>query len=90
MREKDTYTGTSSLTGVAYSTDTSKYDVYKNIYDLTGNLREWTMEAANDYGRTPRVGSFHIPYVIAYRNGNNDPVLVYGGDYGARVALYVK
>lgn len=36
------------LSGSAYTTDSTKYDVSKNIYDLAGNLHEWTLTGHGD------------------------------------------
>ena len=72
-------------------TVTGKADRINNIYDLEGNVGEWTAEASNKDNREDR----------DYRGGtyyrNNTPSergLMFsigsGGDVGSRSALYVK
>ena len=59
-----------------------------NIYDIAGNLQEWTMEC-DGYGRYSRGGNFYdYDFVISSRVGGEA-----GGycDYeGFRIALYIK
>ncbi len=43
-------------------------DVSKNIYDLAGNCREWTMEAYNSNGRIKRGGFCDNVSPVSYRN----------------------
>ena len=47
------------LSGSAYSTDNTQYDVSKNIYDLAGNVKEYTLKAYNTNVRTRRGGSYN-------------------------------
>lgn len=71
-----------------YQTGSESNDVINNIYDLEGNLCEWTLEAASDEARMARgsyYGSFHNPSVR------------YGGKpwredetRGSRMILYIK
>lgn len=42
-RALNTYTNKPDVSGSAYATNLTLYDVSKNIYDLAGNLREWTL-----------------------------------------------
>ena len=70
-------------------TNTGYYQV-KNIYDLAGNVREWTMESYSTDGRVFRGGYYNgsgSNYPSSYR-GSNDP------DYavpriGFRTTLYL-
>ena len=69
----------------AGSTDYTKAN---NIYDLAGNVDDWTMEARSSGYRVFRGGncSDYGPYVPAeYRSGNGPT-----GSSGCRSALYIK
>lgn len=75
------YTGTLSTTG---------YYAVKNIYDLAGNVYEWTMEAYDTSGRVTRGGGYGVagsdsPASIRH---SYDPDFTLGND-GFRVALYL-
>jgi len=77
----DTYTSTGS---------NDNYKV-KNIYDMAGNVREWTMEAYDKYYRVIRGGYYsnnatYLPASSRYYNATNNVF-----DFnGFRVALYIK
>ena len=63
-------------------------DVSKNIYDLAGNCREWTMEANSTPGRVGRGGDYNIAIPVSRRSlyspaGSDD-------DYSFRPTLYIK
>ena len=63
-------------------------DKINNIYDLEGNLREWTMEAST-YGRVTRGGYYgNRSYTPSRRDGyyNNN----INSDIGSRITLYIK
>ena len=66
-------------------------DKLKNIYDLCGNLYEWTMEAFSSGSRVSRGGTFNgsgSEHPVSYRNfynPNNDGL----SDFGFRPALYL-
>ena len=64
-RTIDTYTNTPDLSGSAYRTDTTKYDVTKNIYDLAGNLTEYTIRAYQTDRRVNRGGDYSTGYELA-------------------------
>ena len=64
----------------------------KNIYDLAGNIREWTMESYYDTGRFTRGGSYYTDGFgtpVSVRQGNVSPSTA-NGEYGFRVALYMN
>ena len=64
----------------------------KNIYDLAGNVWEWTMEMYKDEERVNRGGDMYNPgneSPASYRN--NTPVQTENNTHlGFRIALYVK
>ena len=72
-------------------TGSAEYTKANNIYDLAGNVRDWTMEASSTVYRVYRGG-------IYYNNGDYDPAdyrnYYYptgsSSDYGCRSALYIK
>ena len=62
----------------------------KNIYDMAGNVGEWTMEACNTYPRVDRGGYYSYTgseYPVTYRSSGSPNYSNY--DLGFRVALYV-
>ena len=72
-------------------TGSAEYTKVNNIYDLAGNVFDWTLEAYSAIVRVLRGGGYvsyggDIP--AAYRF--SDVPGNCGGDYGCRVALYVK
>ena len=73
--------------------DCGTYDTdrLKNIYDLCGNLREWTMEANSSAYRVRRGGNFNVSgseNPVSYRGGGNPDSDGYG-IVGFRTALYL-
>ena len=72
-------------------TGSAEYTKANNIYDLAGNVRDWTMEATSTYYRVYRGGNF-------YYNGGYYPADSRSNDYptystfiyGCRSALYIK
>ena len=72
-------------------TGSAEYTKANNIYDLAGNVREWTMEANSTYGRVYRGGYY------SYYGHNNPADYRYSTGptysyyyYGCRSALYIK
>ena len=64
-------------------------DVSKNIYDLAGNCREWTMEVYGTGGRVRRGGYYRGAYPVNDRDYDYLPNL--GNDtYSFRPTLYIK
>ena len=83
----NTETGHGELQKTGYSENWQA----KNIYDLAGNVREWTMEASFSDYRVDRGGYYNsngssvpAPYRDGYGPGN-----AYGS-YGFRPTLYLK
>ena len=63
----------------------------KNIYDLAGNVYEWTNEASSTAYRVGRGGSYFIYgtyYPVSLRSSYNPSICGY--DIGFRPALYIK
>ena len=72
-------------------TGSAEYTKANNIYDLAGNVRDWTMEAVSASDRVCRGGSYGYDgdyYPADYRY-NNYPTSSSNG-YGCRSALYIK
>ena len=63
-------------------------DVSKNIYDLAGNCREWTMEAYFTNYRVRRGGYYSSADPVSYRN-NGNPASFYDDD-SFRPTLHIK
>ena len=64
----------------------------KNIYDLAGNVYEWTMESYITFYRAYRGGNHLASASVApasYR-GSNSPSPGYNGDFGFRVTLFLN
>ena len=72
-------------------TGSAEYTKANNIYDLVGNVRDWTMEASSTYSRVYRGGSYssygyYSP--AGYRNYYYPTSS--STNYGCRSALYIK
>ena len=67
---------------------TATSDKIINIYDLGGNMWEWTTEAYTAYNRAGRGGNYNNEVPASYRNCSNP----YNYNYhdSSRVALYIK
>ena len=79
---KGNYSGSISTTG---------YYAEKNIYDLAGNVYEWTMEAYDSsyrVGRGGGYGGYGSRYPASYRSSFT-PDYDYADTVGFRVALYL-
>ena len=63
-------------------------DCYKNIYDLCGNLYEWTTEARSASFRAYRGGNWNSSVSSSYRNSDY-PQNNHSATYGSRTTLYV-
>ena len=88
-RATSTYTTKLNLSGSAYKGTTDTYDLTKNIYDLAGNVWEWTLKAGGTSYRIDRGGTYGYDDISASNTGYSHP----GYDYsygGSRLALYIK
>jgi hypothetical protein len=88
-RATSTYTTEPDLSGSAYKGTADTYDLTKNIYDLAGNVCEWTLTAYYTSYRVIRGGS-------CYGGGYSASGTSYCNPYyssslsGSRLALYIK
>jgi len=90
-RSMNTYTNEPDLSGSAYkNSKPARYDEAKNIYDLAGNLFEWTMNEKDEDKRIYRGGFYRDDDYSAESNAANDTT--YWGNYyiGSRTTLYIK
>lgn len=88
-RATSTYTKEPDLSGSAYKGTTDTYDLTKNIYDLAGNVWEWTLTAYSTDDRVCRGGYCYSHYYSASSASYSDPNGS-GNHYGSRLALYIK
>ncbi len=90
IRGTDTYASKPSLSGAAYGTDSSLYDETHNIYDLAGNLQEWTssilLVASH---RTYRGGVYNQSANNASTTKGIEPYFG-NGITGSRITLYIN
>jgi len=63
-------------------------DFINNIYDLEGNLYEWTLESSNIYVRVIR-GGLYYTYGTPASHGYDNSFYT-GATYGSRLTLYIK
>ena len=78
--------------GSSYSTNSNQYDEAKNIYDLAGNLGEWTL-SSNSGLRTFCGSYFKDSYGTASDESYVPPGTYqegYGEYVGSRITLYIK
>ena len=80
----------SKITGV--DVDENASNMVKNIYDMAGNVFEWTMEVNYTDCRVSRGGHFAFDgaYLPASYRSVDDPVESIGVVVGFRPALYIK
>ena len=84
------YDETGSYNGSLATTGSKEEYAVNNIYDLAGNVFEWTMESYRTYGRVYRGGNYYdtgSDSPASRRNGSN-PSYSYDGT-GFRVTLYL-
>ena len=65
-------------------------DKVQNIYDLEGNVFEWTLEAYNTYVRVPHGGQYDNRGYSAYRDNRYDPCGSYNYSREPCHTLYKK
>ena len=72
-------------------TGSAEYTKANNIYDLAGNVRDWTMEAVSTYYRVYRGGSFNYYGDDVPAGTRNDSYPTGSNIFsGCRSALYIK
>ncbi len=72
-------------------TGSAEYTKANNIYDLAGNVRDWTMEAYSTHVRVFRGGYFsYYGYSYPADNRSYDSPTYSYSFYGCRSALYIK
>ena len=94
-RATSTYTNTNGpdLSGSAYKGTTDTYDLTKNIYDLAGNVWEWTLKAnGSDYAcyRVIRGGRYSDDDDSASGTYSSNSPDCSVSSYGSRLALYIR
>ena len=87
-RATSTYTTEPDLSGSAYKGTTDTYDLTKNIYDLAGNVWEWTLTASTG-NRVVRGGRYSSGIDSSTNTHSNSPYDS-DSDYGSRLALYIR
>ena len=73
-------------------TGSTEYTKANNIYDLAGNVYDWTLETSSTNFRVLRGGRYYLTgssRQASARVGYGYPSL-YGSEYGCRAALYIK
>ena len=80
--------GSTRHTGSRAATGNNINDKVQNIYDLEGNVREWTMEAVDTSDRVYRGGNYSNSNFAAVRS-NYYPADS-SSSIGSRIAIYIK
>ena len=70
-------------------TGSTEYTKVNNIYDIAGNVSEWTLETYSTDKRVARGGDYYMPWSVSsyrdYDSGEGE-----GINYGCRAILYIK
>ena len=87
---KGNYSGTQGSTDKSIPTGSNDAYAVNNIYDMAGNVRDWTIEAVNTDRRVSRGGNYlglasYYPASIRVSNSPTDS----GSVLGSRLALYM-
>ena len=67
---------------------TKTSDSINNIYDLEGNMWEWSLEASSPYGRVTRGGYYYDSISPSNRYGYSPSYT--SVSHGSRLSLYIK
>ena len=88
---KGNYSGTQGDTNTPIPTGSNSSYSVNNIYDMAGNVCDWTIEAFNTYNRVVRGGGYYRTASV-YPASNRDYSLPTdsGSNLGCRSTLYVK
>lgn len=86
-----TYTTKPDLSGSAYKGRADTYDLTKNIYDLAGNVFEWTLTASDTGNRVYRGGAWVIDLDIYSASHTYSSFPIENSSMtGSRLALYIR
>lgn len=80
--------GNYDVSGDLIKTGSEEFYQFKNIYDISGNVCEWTMESFGLDCKVLRGGKSGSRDIVSFREAS-DPTTS-SGLYGFRVALYIK
>ncbi len=80
----------SSNSSIIIPAGSAEYTKANNIYDLAGNVYEWTLEAHGDSGRRCRGGFYNYDTTYASDHYDTDPNNTYNVFLGARAYFYIK
>ena len=88
---KGNYSGIQGDTNKAIPTGSNSSYSVNNIYDMAGNVFDWTLEAYYDYGRILRGGCGNNP-ASSNEAGNHkfEYLTISSSYYGCRATLYIK
>lgn len=89
MDEEDSLKkGNYDISGNLIKTGSNESYQLKNIYDISGNVSEWTMETFGVDNKVLRGGKSGSKNNVSYRETEN--ITTNSGIYGFRIALYIK
>ena len=88
---KGNYHGTQGDTDAPIPTGSNSSYAVNNIYDMAGNVKDWTMEAFITDNRVIRGGCYDYPASSNPASGRGGYYPTYSGStYGCRSTLYIK